>query len=325
MSSLLMHFQPQSETEPEIPSDEYIKIGFVKAFNYLKIASREQNIEIESALMLVPDFFNSHVRKLVEYAAIEAGVVSFGIESPQEMIKVYDEMFDDEINAIPEPISISKPSIMIVDYGLQYLHLHTRGRTCQTKHALDTLGCSGIWRFLYYRFLTLDGPLKRQIEKGASRHDLFSALWQARFFMKQPMEEGQDHYEEWPLDLQDWWIGEQEEAVLRWEDVEAAESDYIDELANYLNQALDCLQGQEDKHALSSNPIDRVYMLGNFCDRPIVKKAIQKSVGEHVKIIGGSSELDNGLAARGGARYAFVMAEPMNEVCRKEKLDYDEL
>ncbi|KAJ5759537.1 hypothetical protein N7520_006693 [Penicillium odoratum] len=139
------------------------------------------------------------------------------------------------------------------------------------------------------------------------------------------MEEGQDHYEEWPLDLQDWWIGEQEGAVLRWEDVEAAESDYIDALANYLDQALDCLQGQEDRNALRSNPIDRVYMLGNFCDRPVVKKAIQKIVGEHVKIIGGSSELDNGLAARGGARYAFVMTEPMYEVCRKEKLDYDEL
>ncbi|KAJ6096461.1 hypothetical protein N7486_007207 [Penicillium sp. IBT 16267x] len=65
--------------------------------------------------------------------------------------------------------------------------------------------------------------------------------------MKQPTETDDEdpyHYEEWPLDLQDWSVGEEEGAVLRWEDVQAAEADWVDELSEILNQSLDCLQGE---------------------------------------------------------------------------------
>lgn len=70
------------------------------------------------------------------------------------------------------------------------------------------------------------------------------------------------------------------------------------------------------------DPIHRVIVLGNFCDRALVKKAIKKSVGEHVKIIGGSSELDNALAAKGGARSALQLYEAL-QCDKKARMELD--
>ncbi|KAJ5923749.1 hypothetical protein N7454_008994 [Penicillium verhagenii] len=259
---ILTHFQyfPQSETEPELPSDEYIKTGFVKAFEHLKDVSRE-NTEIEIAsvhIVLVPDFFDFRIRMLVNDAAEAARVNPNGVMiiSPQDMIKAYPGCLDDEITKMPilDPVR-TEETVMIVDYGMTYLHLHTQSKRCRMKIALDSYSCSRVAILLFYRVLSLGGPLSRQIEQGASKPQLFEALWRAKFAMEQTTEtpwdvDSQDHYEEWPLDLQNWWIDEEEDAVLRWEDVQAIEDEYIDELAEYLDQALDCLQGERKSRSV---------------------------------------------------------------------------
>ncbi|KAJ5645229.1 hypothetical protein N7507_011240 [Penicillium longicatenatum] len=316
LSPILIYFQSFSQTEMELnlPSDEYMKIGFVKAFEYIKDVSREHSeIEISGAHILVPDFFKDRIRDLVLDAALEAGIHAIGIQSPQEMIKSYNGILDEVIKPFGLDARPEQQNHIIIDYGLRYLHIHTQSGRCRMKRALDSMSCSRVPYNLYHRVISVDGPLSRQIDNGASRDDLHEAVWRARFAMKQATEtdEDQDHYEEWPLDLQDWWVGEDEGAVLRWEDVQAAEEEYIDKLSDILIETLDCIQGRGNEDGVRSNPIHRVIVLGNFCDRPLVKKAIKKSVGEHVKIIGGNSELDNALAAKGGARQAFFLYDAL--------------
>jgi hypothetical protein len=353
LSPILIYFQSfsQSEMELNLPSDEYMKIGFVKVFEYIKVVSREHSeIEISGAHILVPDFFKDRIRDLVLDAALEAGIHAIGIQSPQEMIKSYNGILDEVIKPFGLDARPEQQNHIIIDYGLRYLHIHTQSGRCRMKRALDSMSCSRVPYNLYHRVISVDGPLSRQIETGASRDDLHEAVWRARFTMKQATEtdEDQDHYEEWPLDLQDWWVGEDEGAVLRWEDVQAAEEEYIGKLSDILIETLDCIQGEKsnlsnfsgksnadrdctgqgNEDRVRSNPIHRVIVLGNFCDRPLVKKAIKKSVGEHVKIIGGNSELDNALAAKGGARQAFFLYDALEcdeEADMQLDLKHDEL
>ncbi|KAJ6096462.1 hypothetical protein N7486_007208 [Penicillium sp. IBT 16267x] len=181
LSPILMRsqFSSQSEMEPDLPSDEYMKTGFLKAFEYIKNVSREHSeIEISGAHILIPDFFDAHVRGLVIDAALEAGVHAIGIQSPQEMIRFHNVILDDEVTGLFQLDSPSeqKQNVIIVDYGLRYLHLHTQSSRCRMKRVLDVMSCSRVPWLLYHRVISLDGPLSREVEKGASRSDLHVAL-----------------------------------------------------------------------------------------------------------------------------------------------------
>lgn len=346
---LLLSSQPE---KPDVLSDEYMKTGFEKAFEYIKHVSWElSEINITSASILIPDFLDARIRGLVRDAALETGIDSVGVQSPQELVRQHGGILDEVAAPFQFDERPQRRNEIMIDYGLRYLHLHTRSGRCRMERVLDEMSCSRVPHILYHRVISLDESLSRQVAKGASKNDLFEALWRARFAMKQPIEQDedqqQDHYEEWPLDLQDWWIGEDEGAVLRWEDVQAAEEDYVDLLSDILNQALDCVQGessksvsisskghtnrnnvgQENEHGVRPDPIHRVIVLGNFCDRALVKKAIKKSVGEHVNIIGGSTEQDNALAAKGGARFALQVYDVLHsyERARMLGLGHDEL
>lgn len=54
---------------------------------------------------------------------------------------------------------------------------------------------------------------------------------------------------------------------------------------------------------------DKIIVLGNLCDRSLIVRALKKSVGEHARITGGSSESDVILEALAGARFAFKFHE----------------
>ena len=250
ISSFLKDFllNPQSG-EPDIPSDEYMKTGFVKAFEYIKEVSREHSeIEITGASILIPDFFDNHIRGLVRDAAFETGVENVGVRSPQELVRQHSGILDDVAAPFRFDERPQRQNEIIIDYGLRYLHIHTESGRCRMERVWDGMSCGRVPYNLYHGVISHDGLLSRQVKKGASRDKLHEALWRARFAMMQPTgkdeDQDQDHYEEWPLDLQGWWIGEDEGAVLRWEDVQAAEEEYVDMLSEILNQALDCVQGE---------------------------------------------------------------------------------
>lgn len=61
---------------------------------------------------------------------------------------------------------------------------------------------------------------------------------------------------------------------------------------------------------------DQIIILGNSCDRSIIARAVRQSVGEHAKIIGGSSESDVLLEVLAGARLAFKFHEAEKDMER---------
>ncbi|KAJ5720482.1 uncharacterized protein N7483_008416 [Penicillium malachiteum] len=317
LAPLSSSFQPSSQLETDVElSDDYIKTGFLQAFEVLKEGAREtMNITIRGAVITIPDFLGDHVRELAEEAAIEAGitrVLAFPLVFPQKnLIWPWNSILDEDVTDYfsSEPWENS----LLIDYGVGYFDIATNGR-CHMKYPMDILGCQRIAKKLFDRFTSFDGPLKQQVEKGASKPDLYSALWTASQSIRYPseidtLEDGDDHYAERPLDLQDWWIGDYETVVLRWEDLEAVEAEYIDELANQFDRTLDCLQGRMNERGERSNPIESVIMLGNRCARSVVKRAIRKSVGEHVRIVGGNSENDKSLSVKAATRYALTLYE----------------
>ncbi|KAJ6008445.1 hypothetical protein N7540_012421 [Penicillium herquei] len=248
----------QLETDAEL-SDDYIKTGFLQAFEFLKEGAREAiNITIQGAVITIPDFLDDHVLELAGEAAKEAGINSFSdipfVSPTQNLIWPFKSILDED--ATDYFSSGPWENSLLIDYGVGYLDIATNGGRCRLKYPVDILGCQRIAKKLFDKFISFEGLLKQQIEKGASKPGLYSALWTASQNIRYPserdtLEDSDDHYAEWPLDLEDWWIGDDETVVLRWEDLEAVEAEYIDELANQFDRALDCLQGKTNRVALN--------------------------------------------------------------------------
>ncbi|KAJ5627084.1 hypothetical protein N7528_004511 [Penicillium herquei] len=336
LAPLSRSFQPSSQFDADAElSDDYIKAGFLEAFEVLKEGAREsKNITIRSAVITLPEFLDVHVRELAAEAAKEAGITTFPdipiilptqslIWSSKSILDDSDEISIDVLSQAEKPWGNS----LLIDYGVGYFDIATNGGRCQIKYPMDIMGCQRIAMKLVDRLTSFDGPLKEHVEKGASKPVLYSALWTASYKIRHPseidpLEDNDDHYAEWPLDLQDWWVGDEETAVLRWEDLEAVEAEYIDELANQFDGVLDCLQGALNERGERSKPIDSVIMLGNRCSRSVVKRAVRKSVGEHVRIIGGNSESDMYLSLLAATRYALALHE-MAQTAGCEDDQYD--
>ncbi|KAJ5716107.1 hypothetical protein N7493_008018 [Penicillium malachiteum] len=255
LASLLGSFQPSSQFEADAElSDDYIKAGFLEAFEVLKEGAREsKNITIRSAVITIADFLDENVRELAAEAAKEAGIATFPdipiILPTQTLIWSWKSILDDSDEIIDILSEEPWGNSLLIDYGVGYFDIATNGRRCQIKYPMDIMGCQRIAMKLVDKLTSFDGPLKQQVEKGASKPALYSALWTASNKIRHPseidpLEDSDDHHAEWPLDLQDWWIGDEGTAILRWEDLEAVEAEYIDELANQFERVLDCLQGE---------------------------------------------------------------------------------
>jgi hypothetical protein len=69
---------------------------------------------------------------------------------------------------------------------------------------------------------------------------------------------------------------------------------------------------QEDENGdlfTLSEPVDKVFILGNWPDRSLVSRAVRQSFGAETKVIGGNDEVDITLEAQGGARLAWLIYE----------------
>jgi hypothetical protein len=102
--------------------------------------------------------------------------------------------------------------------------------------------------------------IQQELDQGASYNTLSSAIYRSRLLMKMHGDveswdeeaSEKDLPEKWPLELDDWWIGEKKEAFIYWDDIKSTEAEYISELAELL--------------APYKN-----YKNGNFCKGPVTK------------------------------------------------------
>lgn len=248
-------FGPKSPAAPsadEELSPDQIKLGFLEAFERVKnISSTDLGTNITSALILFPTFFSREVRELVIEASQAAGIMPIFPASPHTILGMLESnILDENITAVN--IAAESRKLLIIDYGLLYFDVQTYGRKCWLNYPLDSMGCIALNSRLVKRINSTNMDIQQELDKGASQFALSAAIYQSRFLMKAQSdieswdEEAsvEDLPDKWPLELDDWWIGQKKEAFIYWEDIKSTEAEYISELAEGLDNLLICLQGE---------------------------------------------------------------------------------
>ncbi|CEJ58948.1 hypothetical protein PMG11_07588 [Penicillium brasilianum] len=314
-------FVSKSPSPPEVderPSSDQIKQGFIEALEWVKnVSLAEDGTNITTAVILFPRFFSQEVRMLVVEASEEAGIRPYVPVSPHNIFNMAENILEQNITSVD--LAVHSQKLLIVDYGLLYFDVQTHGRRCKLNYPIDWMGCMSIPIKLVQRLNSTNLDIQQQLDQGASNIPLLAAVHRSRLLMKMDgrvdsSEEEvseKDQFEKWPLDLDDWWIGQQKEAFIYWNDIKAVEAEYISELSETLDNLLLCLEDNPDE-AYSS--FDKVIILGNSCERSIIRQAVRHSVGEHTRIIGGETESDILLEALAGARLAFKYHEAEHRI-----------
>jgi hypothetical protein len=114
------------------------------------------------------------------------------------------------------------------------------------------MGCINIIHRLVNRIVSTNADIQQQLDQGASYNTLKSAVYRAQYLMKMDRDveswdekvSKEDRPERWPLELDDWWTGQQKDAFISREDIESAEAEYVSDLAELLDNLLICLEGE---------------------------------------------------------------------------------
>jgi hypothetical protein len=218
-----------------------IKRGFVDVLERVKAAAlADHDTNITFAVVSVPDFFNQTLCDLVLEACQDVGIETFRKPFARTVMTALGV----------RGLTDRDTAYFVIDQGRFYADLRTfqnvddddaNRKILQMYLPLDPYASAAFDRALVDRVLATPGILQDQINMGADRSDLRSALEKARLLIKDNLDveimgEGIDedhHHEEWPLDLQeDWGVSGSAGAVLSWEDVQVVENDYVEHLSN---------------------------------------------------------------------------------------------
>ncbi|KAL4740015.1 hypothetical protein BDV11DRAFT_169510 [Aspergillus similis] len=300
----------------------------------------ETGIELTSALIIYPDWFETIVQEYVRDSAYAAGmgVVSLPQVTQRQLFERHQEwlLFDgSQKDTGPESEFGSesrneKLNLVLLNQGYMHFDLMTSGpglRDCMgiLNVPIDWMGCHALSHGLVHRVTGSSGrkDLRAELKKGGdkARWELGREIMRIRRLFKAQREvdgaldRGQSHghhqdgedttLEEWPLDLDAWWTdpGHKTGGVsLLWDDIEIVDEEYVNSLAGILDSALLYMHG--------STPPDGVVILSSFCDGSLLTRAVQRSMGENVRIFGASGPgQDVTYMARLGARVAWGSRE----------------
>jgi hypothetical protein len=222
---------------------ESVQPTFVNVLTRIKDeAFQENGVNITSAILSFPEYFNVIISKQLQAACADIGI--------------------DLLNLLPRSTAAAAGAnalpttrVLVIDYGRYHLRLRTFQEIGYDKnpifpqyYAMDPLGSSLVEHALTQHVLSTNEILAKQIELGADRSFLQAELDKARMMIKDNIDvlmgktQEDHHHDEWPLELNDWWISETHDAVLLWEDVEAVEERYVDVFSNALRTYLIALR-----------------------------------------------------------------------------------
>ncbi|GFF37013.1 hypothetical protein IFM51744_03319 [Aspergillus udagawae] len=293
-----------------------IKTEFVSVLTELKAqAQNNHNIDIESATVVIPQFFNRTLADLVWTACWEAEISLSRGPQDRTVLATFNQSQETQVD---------NPDIryLVLDLGEFYLDSRTyntdrRAGMREGYLPMDQWGTESVARHLTSRLVKSSEALRFQISLGARESDLLEAVKQARLMMrntrntgaKEPRE-NDGYHDEWPLDLAGWGYQEFEEvkAVLTWPDIEVVEKAYVDSLADNIAAHLTALReyslGETHKGDGIPQRIDKLVILTAGHDGYLVKTAVWQALGDQIDVIGGTVH-DSGLAAIGAARSAL--------------------
>ncbi|RHZ69158.1 hypothetical protein CDV55_104165 [Aspergillus turcosus] len=312
MAFLRVNYSPSASA---VLTLDDIKKEFVSVLTELKSqAQNNHDIDIESATVAIPQFFNNTLADLVWTACWEAEISLSRGPQDRTVLATFNQS---------EETLVDNPDIryLVLDLGEFYLDSRTYNtdRCAGMREGylpMDQWGTESIDRDLTSRLVRGSEALRFQISLGARESDLWEPVKQARLMMrntkntqaKEPRED--DGYHDVPLDLRDWGYQEFEEvqAVLTWKDIQVVEKAYVDNLADNIVAHLTILReyhlGETHKDDGIPQRIDKLVILTAGHDGHLVKKAVQQALGDQIDVIGGTVH-DSGLAAVGAARSAL--------------------
>ncbi|GIK04361.1 hypothetical protein Aspvir_008442 [Aspergillus viridinutans] len=314
MAFLGVNYSPSPSTSLTLDD---IKTVFVSVLTEIKAqAVNNHDIDIESATVAIPQFFNSTLADLMWTACWEAEIsLSHGSQA-RTVLATFDQSQETQID---------NPDIryLVLDMGEFYLDSRTyntdrRAGMREGYLPMDQWGTESIDRHLTSRLVKGSEALRFQISLGARESDLWKPVKQARLMMRNSAEDtgpkgpGEDdgYHDEWPLDLTGWGYEDFEEvkAVLTWRDIEVVEKAYVDSLADnilpHLTALRECHLGERHEDDGIPQRIEKLVILTAGHDGLLVKKAVRQALGDQIDAIGGTVH-DSGLAAVGAARSAL--------------------
>ncbi|EAW20781.1 uncharacterized protein NFIA_113110 [Aspergillus fischeri NRRL 181] len=245
ISFLGVNYYPSSSTTPTLGD---IKAEFVSVLTELKAqAQNNHDIDIGSATVAIPQFFNSTLAGLVWTACWEAEISLPRGPQDRTVLATFNQSQETQID---------NPDIryLVLDLGEFYLDSRTyntdkRAGMREGYLPMDQWGTESIDRYLTRRLVKGSEALRFQISLGARESDLWERVKQARLIKRNHAEnqtsENYKYQDEWPLDLSGWGYQEFEEvkAVLTWKDIRVVEKNYVESLADNIVAHLTALRG----------------------------------------------------------------------------------
>jgi hypothetical protein len=240
-----------SSPSPTLTLDD-IKTEFVSVLTELKAqAQNNHDVDIESATVAIPEFFNSSLVDLVWTACWEAEISLSRGPQARTVLATFNQSQETQVD---------NPDIryLVLDLGEFYLDSRTyntdrRAGMREGYLPMDQWGTESIDRHLTNRLVKGSEALRFQISLGARESDLWERVKQARWMMRnyaddigaKETSEHDRYQDEWPLDLTRWGYQDFEEvkAVLTWKDIQVVEKAYVDSLADNIVAHLTALRG----------------------------------------------------------------------------------
>ncbi|KAL4861548.1 hypothetical protein BDV12DRAFT_64487 [Aspergillus spectabilis] len=244
---------------------KYIEDGFAQALKAAKaIAYNNTGINITSAMIIYPDFFNTAVQRRVHDATYYASMqtLALGTYTKRQLFENYGNELLLNKTKPPVPKTYHEQvqywldnqlNLILLDQGATHFDLLTSGKHCMMNHPMDHMQCESILQLLWFKLRDRNEAVDQNMRATRSVARVRKEMIAARESMKRQQwreeYEASEHVKEWPMDLDDWWSSEEKRqpVSLLWEDVEAVNEQYVNLLAESLDQVQLCLQGREQQ------------------------------------------------------------------------------
>ncbi|OKP06351.1 hypothetical protein PENSUB_6341 [Penicillium subrubescens] len=284
-----------------------VKDAFVDILTRLQEEARSKhNIDMQSAVIALPDFFNQTLVDLFLEASRKVGITPLVGPMSRMTVSTYSS------NGTPRK---ADGKYLIMDLGQYYLDLQSlnaspRPMARNGRLPMDPWGSAGLDRDITRSAIERSEILQTWLSLGGSKAALQEEVRKARVLIRDNIDrevlgakDHQDHHHnEYPLHLKD----PDATAVLSWVDVEAGEMKYIQSIAqnvhNYLVAANNPTGDIRDD--MIPTKIDKAFILTSGFDGSLIKQSLEHALGD-VEIIGGRLR-DCYLAAEGAAQVGLL-------------------
>jgi hypothetical protein len=243
------HRRPAYERRQDLRETIANALGTVKAR-----ALEGTGIDVTAAMVLYPDFFDRStfesswwwLKYGIEDACRQAGIetMTYTPMSDKQLIRSSStSLWDAEVT--PGEGRGPCANVIMLDQGLRSFDVMTSGSYCWMRFPVEGLNCTSMVHALISGNPN-NNLLLEELQRGASFNRLAYEIMQARGLLKAEheasMDRGEDAPEEWPIDLEGWWVSDLAQPIsLRWTDVKRVDDLYEDTLLDAIHEAQSCV------------------------------------------------------------------------------------